>query len=210
MDANWDRLLKLAREISVDYPAAVFIGGVAVATYAASLDASLQEVSHDADFYLSRQDKVAMRDRFPMATNHRLAKDSVTIEGLDLDVYVEHGHGLAVPYDQVFAFSEIVNEIRVAAPEHLLVLKADAALDRIGSDKGTKDLRDLGVLGLLLSHPRMALLEPFLTVDRAVLLKRVSTSGEVFAGLNPHAASRLRSTLAEHLATILKPQGSDG
>lgn len=207
---NWERLLQLASEITVDFPTSVFIGGVAVAVYANRIDPALKEVSHDADFYLSRQDKVAMRERFPMASNPRLAKDSVTIGGLDLDVYVEHAHGLAIPYDQVFAFSETLSDIRVAAPEHLLILKLDAALDRIGSDKGSKDLRDLGVLGLLLAKPRLDLLAPFLTEERMSLLARVATSGEVFSGLNPHAASRLRTMLFKHLSTITDQKKING
>ncbi len=183
---------------------------MAVAVYAERINASLKEASHDADFYLSRQGKVSMREQFPMASNLRLAKDSVTIEGLDLDVYVEHSHGLAIPYDQVYAFSETVTGIRVAAPEHLLILKLDAALDRLGSGKGSKDLRDLGVLGLLLENPRHELLAPFLSEQRTAMLKRVATSGEVFSGLNPHTASRLRSTLSKQLSMVTDEKRING
>lgn len=209
MDAEWERLLRIAREISTDYPASVFIGGVAVAIYARSLLPEMVEASHDADFYLSRQDATMLRERYPMTNNRRLMKSSVTVEGQDLDVYVEHSHALAIPYDQLFAFSRVLDDVRVAALEHLLVLKIDAALGRIGSDKGQKDLRDLAVIALALDAPRKDLLAPFLTDDRLSVLNRAARSGGLFPTLNAHQASKYQSTMVSHLTRIADLKAHD-
>ena len=62
---------------------------------------------------------------------------------LEFDVYVEHNDGLRVPYKDIAAASTVVDGIRVASLEHLLVLKLDAYAARRGSAKGRKDERDL-------------------------------------------------------------------
>lgn len=207
MDASWGHLLALARQISGEFPdAAVFIGGVAVAQHAARARPELVESSHDADLYLSLTGKNEMRDRYEVSRSDRRGKDSVRVDGEDFDLYVERQHRLAIPYDQIFSYAEDIDGIRVAALEHLLVLKLDAARDRWGSAKGEKDLRDLGRIITLLAAPRTALLAPHLDDERRGLLHDLGRQRDLFArmGVNPHDASRLRRSFDDHLARIAK------
>lgn len=204
MDNSWERLLVLARRISRDFSDAVFIGGIAVAQHAKRYNPALEESSHDADLYLSLAGKNEMRDRYEVSRNERLGKDSVLVDGEDFDLYVERQHRLAVPYDEVFAHAEEIDGIRVAALEHLLVLKLDAARDRRGSAKGDKDLRDLAKIVTLLKAPRKQLLAAHLDEKRLGLLGDLGRQRGLFQrmGVNTHEASRMRRTLDEHLARI--------
>jgi hypothetical protein len=204
-EAHWEHLLGLARTISADFPDAVFIGGVAVFAHAVRYDAQLAEASHDADLYLSLVGKNAMRDRYEVSRNERLGKDSVLVEGEDFDLYVERQHRLAVDYDELFACAEDLGGIRVAALEHLLVLKIDAANDRRGTAKGEKDLRDIARIGALLANPRSELLAPHLGDERLALIRDVSRRRDLFAqmGVNPHAAGRLNRSLETNLKNLV-------
>jgi len=211
MAQEWEHLVALARRVSQEFPDAVFIGDIAVAQHAKRYDLALEESSHDADLYLSLAGKNEMRDRYEVLRNERLGKDSVLVDGEDFDLYVERQHRLAVPYDEVFAHAEEIDGIRVAALEHLLVLKLDAASDRWGSAKGDKDLRDLARIVTLLKAPRKQLLAPHLDENRLELLRDLGRQRDVFQrmGLNPHEASRMRRTLDDHLARIRRLGGPE-
>ena len=167
MDELWDHLLQISRDLTKDYGDAVFIGGVAVSCHASRLGSIFQESSHDADLYLSYVGKAAMRDRYEMRHNNtNIKKDSLLVEGEELDVYVERQHSLGIEYPEIFAASEVIEDIRVAALEHLLILKLDAAKNRWGTGKGEKDVRDLARIVDLLDQPRPELLSPHLDTVR--------------------------------------------
>ncbi len=204
MNEQWEHLLGLARRISREFPDAVFIGGIAVACRAMRANAALVESSHDADLYLSLAGKNEMRDRYEVLRNDRLGKDSVLVDGEDFDLYVERQHRLAIPYDVASAFAEEIDGINVAALEHLLVLKIDAALDRRGSSKGEKDLRDIARIVLLLDSPRAQLLATHLDDRRLTALAMLDAQRDIFSrmGVNPHDGSKMRRRLDAHLLRL--------
>lgn len=203
---TWAHLQSVARKVTADYPDAVFIGGIAVATHATRLGPEFSETSHDADLYLSLQGKAIMRDRYEIWRTPHLNKDSTIIDGEDIDLYVEHQHPLGVPYAAIYAHAEEVDHIRVAALEHLLVLKCDAAKDRHGSGKGDKDDRDLARIVLLMDEPRGDLLAPFLLEQRRTTLEQAVTRPDLVQvlGLNPHQGSRIRTLILRNLQAILE------
>jgi hypothetical protein len=204
-DASWNHLLSLTQRISREFPDAVFIGGVAVAQYAKQRNPILEEASHDADLYLSLLGKNEMRDRYEVLRNERLGKDSVLVDGEDFDLYIERQHRLAVPYDQIRANSTTINDIRVASLEHLLILKLDAAADRLGSAKGDKDQRDIARIVMLLEHPRPSLLKQHLDERRLRTLQSVARQRDIFQrmGLGAHEAAAMRRILDKHTTTIV-------
>jgi hypothetical protein len=210
-DQHWEHLLSVSRKITEQYPDAVFIGGIAVFAHAARFNAQLAEASHDADLYLSLLGKHAMRDQYEVVRNERLGKDSVLVDGEDLDLYVERQHHLAIGYEELFAYAADIDGIRVAALEHLLILKIDAASDRRGTSKGQKDLRDLARLLALLSTPRKELLGDHLSKTRLAILSEISRRRDLFSemGINRHEASKLNRVL-ERNVKILAPRLSRG
>lgn len=208
-DQHWEHLLSISRDLTLEYPDAIFIGGIAVFQHAVRVNALLAESSHDADLYLSLVGKSTMRDQYEVSRNDRLGKDSVLIEGEDIDLYVERQHRLAVSYDEVSAHATELDGIRVAALEHLLVLKVDAAISRGRSVKGEKDLRDLSRVLVLLEAPRVELLTRHMSDDRLQLIQDVSRRRDLFAqmGINTHEASRLNRSLDANTKRLLKELG---
>lgn len=143
---TWRSLLDAVAEIQEWFPEGiVFIGGIAVYAHATSDpdNAEFAAQSHDADFMILLPDFVDLRDIEALTPNRRLGKQQFVKNGFEFDVYVESQHGLAIPAGEAVAESVMRAGLRVACPEHLLILKAKAMRDRKGSPKGDKDEDDV-------------------------------------------------------------------
>lgn len=194
-------------------PDIVLIGGVAVYLHALAreIDYVQPEASHDADFMISLVDYDELKDEYEVTSNRRLSKHQMIVEGVELDVYVERQNGLAVPYDEVVAHSEIVDGMRIACLEHLLILKLEALVKRSGSSKGDKDRRDVAKLGLLLgSHPTINLLAPYWRPELRGQVDEVAKSSVFYelCGKNAHLAKKVRAKFAR-FARVCDPSSLD-
>ena len=160
---SFDSILDTLRTWSLQFPDGfIVIGGVAMFLHAQRLSESrLHEVSHDGDFYLSVTDYGALRDLEEITINTRRKTAQILKGGVAFDAYIEHQHGLAIPFEEVARHSLWVDEIRCASLEHLLILKLQAALDRRDSAKGDKDQRDIVRILLLMQNHNPDLLEPY-------------------------------------------------
>lgn len=131
-------LLGLGKELGAE---CVLIGGWAVQAYTRA------SYSLDGDVMVSYAGQGTLRDYYELTKNPRMRKEQfIAPTGHDIDVYVERQHGLQVPFDELQAHSHLIEGIRVACPEHLLVLKLRAAVDRAHSAKGLKDRQDIATL----------------------------------------------------------------
>lgn len=72
------------------------------------------------------------------------------------------------------ANSVVIDGIRCASLEHLLILKLDAYADRKNSAKGDKDERDLIKIMCSLDIPNLDILETWLTEERSGLIENIS------------------------------------
>ena len=145
-DTDFRELLTACQEIAITFSEGViFIGGIAVYLHAINGDSTsgLAEFTHDGDFYISLADMADLRDIEQVTANRRLSKHQLIKRGFEFDIYTERQSSLIVPYDQVAAYSETFDELRVACLEHLLVLKLEAYRDRRNSSKGQKDSKDI-------------------------------------------------------------------
>lgn len=205
---TWDALWSAIRELSELIPEGiVFIGGVAVYLHArqAQLTGWGIEFSHDGDFYVSLTDFSDLRDFEEVTVNKRLHKRQFIKNGIDFDVYLEYNNSLRVPYADVRQRSSIIDGVRVAALEHLLLLKLDAYADRKASAKGRKDERDLIRIAHILSrhHLHRAWVAPYVTAQDADLLASALRSPEfVSMTHNVRQANALRSDLRTVLDTL--------
>ncbi|HEV3155931.1 MAG TPA: hypothetical protein VGZ00_01155 [Candidatus Baltobacteraceae bacterium] len=202
---HWLHLQALAKRVGTEFPDAIFIGGLAVFAHAERLGSRWQEASHDVDFYISLIGRGDMRQRYDMKYSRHLHKDSVRIEHEDFDVYTEHQNNLAIPYRVVARHSLMAKNFRVASLEHLMVLKVDAALDRVESSKGEKDLRDLTRILTLLTEPQEELIIPYLTPERQEMLQRVVNDPDILGtmGLNAHEAGKYRRQLSKTVKALM-------
>ncbi len=210
---QWDALWRGICELSDYFPeGVVFIGGVAVYLHVrgAKVPEKWVEFSHDGDFYISLADFSDLRDIEEVTQNRRLSKYQIIKHGMEFDVYLEYRHSLRIPYANVHAASKIVENVRIAALEHLLLLKLAAYEDRRGSAKGRKDERDLIRIGhLLMRRPiHKDWVAPYVNPVDINLLSKVVHSAEV-AGLstNPKHTAALRAELTK-LISVLRPMVS--
>lgn len=145
-DEQWQTLLGAVNEMQKLFPEGiVFIGGIAVYAHALTKEETrnLAAQSHDADFMILLSDFVDLRDIEVLTSNRRPGEQQFFKAGYEFDVYVENQSDLVVPVAEAVAESEMASGLRVACPEHLLILKAKAMRDRRGSAKGDKDEDDI-------------------------------------------------------------------
>jgi len=198
---DFQRILNTSLELAEDLPGHVFIGGVAIYLHTinsrSQATRKMAETSHDSDLMVSLHDYSSLRDAVEVVANPRLGKHQVILEGVEFDVYVERQNNLAVPYDDIFAHAKTYDRMRVAALEHLLLLKLAAHEDRQGSAKGDKDERDIVNLSMLMKgRPRLDLLSPYLRGEHVVSLEKIA-GGKVFTDLcrgNVHEAKKMRQS----------------
>ena len=144
--ADFDRLVSLCHEVGRLYePGLIFIGGIGVYLHAINTDGltALAEATKDADLYISISGFSDLREIEELSANTRLNKHEFRKGGFSFDVYTERHSGLPVPYAEVAADAREYDGVKVAAPEHLLVLKLEAAVERKGSEHGRKDVKDI-------------------------------------------------------------------
>ena len=195
----WAALWRAICELSELFPEGlVFIGGIAVYLHAraARLASWGIEFSHDGDLYVSLADFSDLRDVEEVTANRRLNKHQFIKNGIEFDVYLEYNNSLRVPYADAWARSSVIDNVRVASLEHLVLLKLDAYADRRASAKGRKDERDLIRIAHILSRQRLhkQWLEPYLAPEDVQLLADVSKSSEFVAMTrNAKQASDLRA-----------------
>lgn len=205
----WDRVLSGVTELSGTFGSRlVFIGGVAVFLHllASGEEGGLAEVSHDGDFLVSMADFADLRDMEEVSANSRLHKYQLIKYGVEFDVYVEHRYHLAIPFDEAFYASRIIEGVRVAGLEHLLVLKLHAYEGRRGTAKGGKDERDvIRIVYLLGRYPmNVSLLTGHWMHSMTEVLVHIAKSSQ-FLKLtmgNAHRARKLRESYLEALERL--------
>ncbi len=139
VEQSWRILEKLNK--MADF---VVIGGWGVYLWTRKLK------SRDIDIYIDQENFYklqarALKDGIAIKRNPRLKKFEIVLEGTEVDIYTPFMCGLAIPCVDVFRSGMISNVegFRVVAPEPLLLLKAQAARERWGSEKGMKDRVDI-------------------------------------------------------------------
>jgi len=203
----FDKILDLCTILSDGYPDAVFIGGVAVYLHLVkkSRGSLPPDVSHDADFMISFSYYGALKDAEEITPTARLAKHQMVVDNVEFDIYVERLHHLVVPYDAVAAHSTVIERIRVACLEHLLMLKLEAYLDRGHSSKGEKDRKDIVKVALLLGTKfQKTLIQPYLRDELILALRDIAKSSIFFEmnDNNAHAAKKARTAFSTFVSAI--------
>lgn len=214
---EWRKLWAGIREFSETFPdGVVFIGGVAVLLHVRGqkLPERFIELSHDGDFFVSLADFADLRDLEEVTANRRLNKHQIVKGGVEYDVYLENHNGLNVKYADVVASSQVVDGVRVASLEHLLLLKLDAYASRRGSAKGAKDERDLIKILYLLDQStlRAERLTGYLTDETVATLGLMKKSTEfmTICGGNAHQARDLRAGVLRVIERIERLHGRNG
>ena len=122
----------------------VLIGGWAVYFWSRRLK------SRDIDLYIDQENfyrlqSALLQKDYAVKRNVRLKKFEALIGDVEVDIYTPFMSNLAVPCSDVFAkkLFSLVEGFKVAIPEVLLLLKAQAAQQRWQAEKGLKDRVDI-------------------------------------------------------------------
>jgi len=106
--------------------------------------------SRDIDIYIDQQNFYRLQAELTqmgcaLKRNVRLLKLEALIGGVEVDIYTPFLSKLVVPCLDVFnqRLYSVIEGFKVAVPEVLLLLKAQAARDRWHSEKGLKDRVDI-------------------------------------------------------------------
>jgi hypothetical protein len=164
------------------------IGGWGVYLWARKLKSRDIDIYIDQDNFYRLQDG-ALKAGFTLKRNPRLKKFEVLIEGVEVDIYTPFMCNLVVPCLDVFRerMTSNVEGFKVAAPEVLLLLKAQAASERWGSEKGMKDRVDIiSLLAFVDLKPR--------------LLKKLLEKYDTAKSLRKTVERTLRESRAEYKA----------
>lgn len=106
--------------------------------------------SRDIDIYIDQEDFYRLQSKllqknFALKRNVRLLTFEALIDDVEVDIYTPFLSKLAVPCMDVFSkrLYSLIERFKVAIPEVLLLLKAQAAQERWHAEKGMKDRVDI-------------------------------------------------------------------
>jgi len=207
--AHWQKVWGVVKQVTSGFAEdCVLIGGVAV--YLHTKEAARPEIpvefTQDADMYIGQHAWPDLRDAYVVVPNRRLSKHQITVGDVEVDLYIEHHNKLRVEYADLALAAVVIEGIRVAALEHLLLLKLAALADRGSSPHGQKDRRDVAkILVLLNDTPPHYLLAQ--GGDDDVDLLDVVLKSSAFLEIpddNAHAATRLRKQATTFVTKLKK------
>lgn len=187
-EKSWKLLQELKRKTSF-----ILIGGWAVFLHAKTLK------SKDIDIIVDFNELDELRTAHDLRKNERLKKYEITVEEIDVDIYVPFFSDLGVPIEEIQKSRVMREGFSVPSKEVLLALKIKAYRDRGHSSKGEKDKID--IVSLLASGIEYASFRELLA--RCDLLEYLATLRTMLSEtkelpelrMNAHQYSRLKKTV---------------
>jgi len=122
----------------------VLIGGWGVYLWTRKLKSRDIDVCIDQENFYKLQSELLQRN-YGLKRNVRLMKFEAVIGDVEVDIYTPFMSKLAVPCSNMFDLKlySSIERFKVALPEVLLLLKAQAAQQRWHAEKGVKDRADI-------------------------------------------------------------------
>lgn len=115
----------------------ILIGGWAVFFYTHSLK------SKDIDIIIDFKELSKFKKNYEVFKNDRLKKYEISIEEVDIDIYLPRYSEFCLPIEAIQKNSRSLEGFQIPEQEVLLILKQQAYLARRGSAKGKKDKLDI-------------------------------------------------------------------
>jgi hypothetical protein len=122
----------------------VLIGGWGVYLWTRKMKSRDIDIYIDQENFYRLQSKLLQKN-FALKRNVRLLTFEALIDDVEVDIYTPFLSKLAVPCMDVFSkrLYSLIERFKVAIPEVLLLLKAQAAQERWHAEKGMKDRVDI-------------------------------------------------------------------
>lgn len=132
VEKSWRVLQKLKKDVSF-----ILIGGWAAYLYAKT------HKSKDIDIVVDYEALEKIKLGYDLKKNEHLKKFEISIEGIDIDIYLPYFSRLAIPVEELHKYTTSIEGFKVVKPEALLILKQGAEKERGFSEKGIKDRIDI-------------------------------------------------------------------
>ncbi len=87
-----------------------------------------------------------LKKNYDLRKNDSLKKYEIKFEEIDVGIYIPYYSKLALPIEEIKNHATKIENMQVASPEALLILKQGAELERKDSVKGSKDRIDIMAL----------------------------------------------------------------
>jgi len=122
----------------------ILIGGWAVYLWTRKLKSRDIDICIDQENFYKLQSQLLQRN-YGLKRNVRLMKFEAIISDVEIDIYTPFMSKLVVPCSDMFnkKLCSRIERFKVALPETLLLLKAQAAQQRWHAEKGVKDRVDI-------------------------------------------------------------------
>ena len=131
---SWELLVSMSKEQF----RFILIGGWATYLW------SRLHKSKDIDIVLiDLNDLDYLKSKYDLKKNDNLKKYEIVFGDIDVDIYAPYFSKLAMPAEDLHQYSAKIENITVAKPEALVILKQGAELERKDSVKGMKDRIDI-------------------------------------------------------------------
>lgn len=177
----------------------ILIGGWAVFLHAKALK------SKDIDIVVDYETLEKLKQKFNVIKNERLQKYEIKIQEIDIDIYLPFYSQIGIPLDDIKNNCEIKEGFLIPNIETLLLLKTFVYKERMGSNKGKKDLID--IFALLLEeninwknyyHLSKKYNVENLSLGLKTIIKEQKAIPEL--NLNEQKISKLKKTILRNLA----------
>jgi len=138
-----ERSWRVLRELN-GFADFVLIGGWGVYLWTRKLKSRVIDVYVDQNNFYKLQSELTLKG-YALKRNVGLKKFETLISDVEVDIYTPFASRLVIPCLDVFdrKLYSVIERFKVAVPEVLLLLKAQAALDRWHAEKGVKDRVDI-------------------------------------------------------------------
>lgn len=136
-EKSWNLLIKISKEPFKF----IVIGGWAIYLW------TELHKSKDIDIAITDIKELNyLKQKYNLKKNDNLKKYEITIDEIDIDIYVSYFSRLSIPVEDLLKHSTKIENLVVIKPEALLILKQKAELERKESVKGIKDRIDIMAL----------------------------------------------------------------
>jgi len=184
----------------------IVIGGYAVFLHTQRRGLLRPERTRDGDFMMTRARYEELKRIREVTDNPRLGKHEFKDGKVGFDIYLEHeSNQLPLNYATVSDWSTIINGVRIACLEHLLILKMRAMNDRKESEHGLKDERDIVKIVTMLGNPNPSAFGEHLTEKSLSELEAIEHDAAVFNEIahgNRHEAAKIRKEYSENFSAL--------
>jgi hypothetical protein len=165
----------------------IVMGEVGVYFHGRQSNEFSDDCSDRGEVFITAAAYLDIRDAHEVFWNRQLNRALITVEGVEVDLYLEHQNRLRFDFGELASRAEDMGGIQVASLEHLLFLKLTAAGHRRNASHGARDRREVAKMLVLLENTEPEIGVSAITDNDFQLLEFVLSSNSMLDIANGNA-----------------------